>query len=325
MKIPSGTRSRAFARSRFISATAALLVAFSFAQHNPSFADKKVTSEPAADNSHRSARLREATFHSSSLNRDMRYRVILPAGYDSSKTRYPALFLLHGLYGDFMNWSTLTSLVDDVRDMNLIIAMPDAGNSWYVNSVSNPDDKFEDYIVKDFVEEIDTHYRTLPEGNARAIAGLSMGGYAAVKFSLKYPQLFSHVGGISAALDASADLDQRRVDFREGLQKVFGEPGNPARAQNDVFILLSHTDARKLPQYYLDCGADDMFVGVNRRFAARLQELGISYEFHVMPGDHTWKYWDRAIERFLSALSRTAFIGRPAGSRSLHSTVPAAP
>jgi len=326
VKIASGNPSRGFAvRSRFISAAVALLVALSFAQHSASFADKKNTPESVADKSRRSTSVREATFHSGSLNRDMRYRVILPAGYDSSEKRYPTLFLLHGLYGDFTNWSTRTNLVSDVRDMNLIIAMPDAGNSWYVNSVSNPDDKFEDYIVKDFVEEIDTHYRTLPEGYARAIAGLSMGGYAAVKFSLKYPQLFSQVGGISAALDASADLDQRRVDFREGLQKVFGEPGNPARAQNDVFTLLSHADARKLPQYYLDCGADDMFLGVNRKFAARLQELGISYEFHEMPGDHNWKYWDSAIERFLSVLSKTSFIGRPIGKRTLDSKVPAAP
>jgi len=73
----------------------------------------------------------------------------LPANYEASAQRYPTLFLLHGLYGDDQNWSTRTNLVKYARDLNLIIAMPDAGNSWYVNSASNPEDRYEDYIVKD--------------------------------------------------------------------------------------------------------------------------------------------------------------------------------
>jgi len=203
--------------------------------------------------------------------------------------------------------STLTSLAKYALNLNLIVAMPDAGNSWYVDSATNPADKYEDYIVQDFIREVDAHYRTKPQRSARAIAGLSMGGYAAVRFALKYTDMFSNVGGISAALDAAGDLDQAHPEFRDELRKAFGETGNPVRQQNDVFSLLAGADVKTLPYFYLDCGADDMFLGVNRKFVVQLQQLTIPYEFHEMPGGHEWKYWDRAIERFLSVLVRHNF------------------
>jgi putative tributyrin esterase len=287
-----------------------LIVFLLFCVNAPSFAQKTPAAPPGPANKHTSGNLRDASFHCASLNRMMHYRVLLPANYDVSAQRYPTLFLLHGLYGDYKNWSTLTSLVKYARNLNLIIAMPDAGNSWYVDSATNPADRYEDYIVQDFIREIDAHYRTKPERSARAVAGLSMGGYAAVKFALKYPDMFSYVGGISAALDAAEDLDQTHPEFRDGLQKAYGEAGNPARQQNDVFPLLAAADIKALPYFYLDCGSDDMFLGVNRRFVVQLQQLKIPYEFHEMPGGHEWKYWDGAIQRFLNVLVRQNFAER---------------
>ena len=140
----------------------------------------------------------------------MKYRVFLPRGYETSVKRYPTLYLLHGLYGDFQNWSSKTNLATWAENLELVIAMPDAGDSWYVNSATNESDRFEDYIVRDFVAEVDANFRTIPERRARAIAGLSMGGYAAMNFSLKHTQLFSFVGAISAALDAPGNLDERK-------------------------------------------------------------------------------------------------------------------
>ena len=290
--------------------TALLIAVFLFCVSVPSFAQKTPGDQPAPGKKHTSATLREASFHSASLNREMHYRVLLPVNYDASARRYPTLFLLHGLYGDYKNWSTLTSLAKYARNLNVIIAMPDAGNSWYVDSATNSADKYEAYIVEDFIREIDARYRTKPERSARAIAGLSMGGYGAVKFALKYPDQFSFVGGISAALDAAGDLDETHSEFREGLRKAFGEAGNPARQQNDVFPLLAAADMKALPYFYLDCGADDMFLGVNHRLAARLQQMKIPYEFHEMPGGHEWNYWDGAIQRFLNVVVRQKFAER---------------
>jgi S-formylglutathione hydrolase FrmB len=252
--------------------------------------------------------LKDGSFRSASLQREMRYRVFLPQGYEQSVKRYPTLYLLHGLYGDFQNWSTLTNLTKWAEHLDLIIAMPDAGNSWYVNSATSETDKYEDYIVQDFLAEIDSHFRTIRDRHARSIAGLSMGGYAAMNFSLKHPELFSFSGVISGALDAPGNLDERKPEFRDGLLKVFGSHGNKTRIANDVFALLENADRATLPYFYIDCGADDMFIAVNRDLVSRLQQKKIAYEYHEFPGDHNWQYWDEAIRRFLLVLSRSRFL-----------------
>ncbi len=131
------------------------------------------------------------------------------------------LFLLHGLYGDYTNWSKLTKLVAYSEDLDLIIAMPGVGDSWYANSPSDPAARYEDFVVRDFIAEIDGKYRTIADREHRFIAGLSMGGYAAVYMAEKYPQLFSYAGGFSAALDAPLNLDERKPEFRASLLGAF--------------------------------------------------------------------------------------------------------
>ena len=276
----------------------------------PSSAWAQKVARGATKNGKAHSTLIDASFRSESLQREMHYRVLLPAGYEKSEKRYPALYLLHGLYGDFKNWSTLTNLAAWAEDLDLVVAMPDAGNSWYVNSATNESDKFEDYIVKDFVAEVDSHFRTIRDRHARAIAGLSMGGYAAMNFSIKHSPLFSYSGVISAALDAPSGLDERMAEFRDGLQDAFGPHGSPNRNANDVFLLLETADKSKLPYLYIDCGEDDIFLTVNRNLAARLQEKKISYEYHEMPGAHAWEYWDGAIRRFIAVLSSKNFVHR---------------
>jgi putative tributyrin esterase len=257
------------------------------------------------DGSH--SHFQDASFRSDSLQREMKYRVFLPRGYETSAKRYPVLYLLHGLYGDFQNWSSKTNLASWAENLELIIAMPDAGNSWYVNSATNESDKFEDYIVRDFVAEVDSNFRTIRERRARGIAGLSMGGYAAMNLSLKHPQLFSFVGAISAALDAPVNLDERKPEFRDGLQKAFGPHGSGTRTANDVLAEVMKAEKADLPYFYMDCGEDDLFLIPNRQLAARLQGKKVPYEYHEFPGDHTWEYWDQSIRRFLLALSQLRF------------------
>ncbi len=161
--------------------------------------------------------IRDGIFHSVSLERDMHYRVLLPRGYENGGG-FPALYLLHGLYGDYLNWDTRTNLENYARDLRLLIVMPDANDSWYTDSATVTQDKFEDYIVKDLISEIDEKYRTIHERHGRAIAGLSMGGYGALKFGIKYPQLFAFAGSLSGALNAPQDLDTLRPEFRAKLR-----------------------------------------------------------------------------------------------------------
>ncbi len=242
----------------------------------------------------------EATFHSESLQRDMRYSVIFPAGYAQGNHRYPVLYLLHGLYGNHKDWLTRTRLIQYAKSYPLVIVMPDAGNSWYTNSVTAPQDKFEDYILKDVVAEIDGKYRTIRSAHGRAIAGLSMGGYGAIKFALRRPDLFAVAGSLSGAFNGPLDADET-PEYRDQLMKVFGARGSRTREDNDIFRLL--VASRELPYLYLSCGTGDQFLGTNRRFVASLQANKLVYEYHEMPGQHTWAYWDQHIRGFLAVLA----------------------
>src|SRR5271167_4380846 len=131
-----------------------------------------------------SPRLHDVEFFSPSLRRNVKYRILLPRRYAVRDDRYPVLFLLHGLDGDYTDWTKETNLIANTDRLDLIVAMPDARNSWYTNSPSDPTAQYENFLVRDFIAEVDAKYRTIPERKARFVAGLSMGGYAAVFLSI---------------------------------------------------------------------------------------------------------------------------------------------
>lgn len=255
--------------------------------------------------------VKDAVFRSASLHREMHYRVLLPENYEAGG-RFPVLYLLHGLYGDYKNWDTMTGLENYAKNARLIIVMPDADDSWYTNSASAPADRFEDYIIKDFISEIDEKFRSIRDRHGRAIAGLSMGGYASVKFGLKYPQLFAFAGSLSGALNAAQDLDKLRPEFRAKLLEVFGDEGSPTRAQNDIFTLVSAPHPNPYPYFYVACGTSDSFLETNRAFAQQLSSRNLSYEYHEIPGGHTWEYWDREVQPLLQAVDHALGNGRAA-------------
>jgi putative tributyrin esterase len=267
-----------------------------------------LTSTPASSNSSVSVSSQAArvqvtncVFRSAALGRDMHYRVLLPRAYGRGG-RFPVLYLLHGLYGDYQNWDTKTGLEKYARNLRMLIVMPDADDSWYTNSANIPNDRFEDYIANDLVSEIDRKYRTLRDRQARAVAGLSMGGYGALKFALKYPELFAFAGSLSGAFNAAQNLDTLRPEFRIKLLEVFGPDGSRTRAENGVFTLLDHIQS-PYPYLYLACGTADSFLETNRALVRELSSRHIPYEYHETPGDHSWEYWDRNLSPLLQTAS----------------------
>ena len=141
----------------------------------------------------------------------------------------------------------------------------------------------------------------------RVIEGLSMGGYGALKFGLKHPELFAFAGSMSGALAAASWLpDEKLLAFvRPSIARVYGpasEPGNETRKANDIFRLvreLTPERTKALPFLYLDCGTEDFLIGTNRDFSALLVEKKVPHEFRQLPGGHTWPYWDRQVREVL--------------------------
>jgi len=214
------------------------------------------------------------------------------------------LYLLHGLYGDYLNWDTRTGLENYALSLPILIVMPDAGDSWYTNSATVPADKFEDYIASDLIAEVDAKYRTIADRHQRAIAGLSMGGYGAIKLGLKYPELFAFAGSLSGAFNAPQNLDELRPNFRAKLLQVYGKRGNPVRNENDVFEILKTPHSDGTPYFYLACGTSDFFLQVNRSFVDQISLAKLVYEYHETPGGHTWEYWDENLNALLVAVER---------------------
>lgn len=301
-------------KQKFISAA---LISLSLSCHTFALPQERPASKRltlAASKAVQGVVVRDAQFRSVSLARDMKYRLILPAGYDTTSRRYPVLYLLHGLMGSYVDWESRTRLTDYVKGLDLIVVMPDGNDAWYTNSVGDPQDRFEDYILKDLISTIDANYRTISTRHARAIAGLSMGGYGAMKFALKYPQMFAFAGSLSGALNAAGNIDLTRLPekYAAGRMRIFGPVGGSARAENDVMMLIAKVpDPARLPYLYLDCGTSDPLLKANHEFVSSLPPQNISYEFHEVPGAHTWQYWDQQVKEMLRSLQRHMEIKGP--------------
>ena len=251
-------------------------------------------------------RLREETFHSPALSRTLKYRVLLPQGYDTSQRRYPVLYLLHGLTGDYTDWTTRTNIAEYTRTLPLIVVMPDGGNAWYTNAADGSAN-FETSLADDLPKDVVAKYRTVNSRYGRAIAGLSMGGYGALKLALRRPGAFAVAGSFSGAFGVTVEgRYDRMIEATKAtpLATIFGPPGSDTRKQNDVLALAAALKAPGAPYLYIDCGTSDTLVGENREVVAALHKSGVAYEYHEVAGGHSWDYWDRRVREFLDVLMK---------------------
>jgi len=252
--------------------------------------------------------VQEMKFQSAALGREMPYRVILPAGYGDSAKRYPTLYLLHGLGGSYTNWETNTHLIDEAAKYDLLIVLVEGGNSWYVNSATVAEDKFEDYFLKDLIPEVDQKFRTLRTKFGRAVAGLSMGGFGAIRYALRAPQSFAFAGSLSGALDITRNPDVQKNYMKYGIDKIFAPLDKAGDSDFDIQVLAGKADAASLPYLYLACGTDDRFLQSNRELTKLLSDRKINYEYHEMRGAHDWSFWDSFMTEMLNAMLRRKFM-----------------
>jgi putative tributyrin esterase len=255
-------------------------------------------------------RVQTIRFQSKLVNTTLPYNVILPSDYDTSKTtRYPVLYLLHGLTGHYSDWITRTNIADYALNYRMIIVMPEANDSWYTDSVTVPTDKYESYILKELIPDVEGRYRTIQARYGRSIAGLSMGGYGAIKFGLKSPFTFAFAASMSGAFSVTRLTEQDGNPRWETSLKVFGPTGNEARNRNDLFELIEKISASQvssLPYFYFDCGTEDSLrnFSSNRKLSELMYEKKIPHEYRELPGDHSWGYWDSQIQEVLRMASQ---------------------
>jgi S-formylglutathione hydrolase FrmB len=274
-----------------------------------------------------------SAFNSRILKQVVHYCVYLPAGYDAGANqrpvrRYPVLYFLHGL-GD--NEQTLFNsggwtLLDDLRSHqkmgDFLIVAPEGRRSFYINSADGSV-RYSDFFLQEFLPYIERTYRVRPGRAGRAISGVSMGGYGALRFAFAHPELFSAVSAQSAALitESPQELDAAtRAGAPLGgvLGAVFGRPINVAHwNDNNPFLLAKKNVAslRKMAIYF-NCGHDDNY-GFEKGAAVlhdELQKEGVKHEYHAYPGDHSLTYFLSHFAEVMEFHSRE-FGLLPAGGR----------
>jgi S-formylglutathione hydrolase FrmB len=245
--------------------------------------------------------LRDVTFHSGALNRDMTYRVVLPTGIAAGQ-KLPAVYLLHGGGSNFRAWSNYSD-VARYAERGLILIMPEGHDSYYTNSVEHPQDRYEDYVVNDLISDVEGRFPVASVRANRAIVGISMGGFGAVKLAFRHPELFAFAGGISPAID----VPSRPFSVKRPLQwhyhrSIFGAWGGQAQRDNDPFVLALSSDPAKTPYLFLTCGEQEGLLPANRKFAALLAQRQIGHEFHVVPGCHNWTQWNERLDSCFHSL-----------------------
>jgi S-formylglutathione hydrolase FrmB len=240
------------------------------------------------------------------LGDTVRYCVLLPPSYDSARSnRFPVLYFLHGLGEDEKTlfksggWNLIEDLRQQHKISDFLIVTPEARASFYVNSA---DGKvlYSDFFLQEFIPYIEGKYRIRRERKSRAITGISMGGYGALRFAFAYPKMFSAVSAQSAALitDSPQELNAAlRAGTPRGklLGSVFGNPIDVRHwKENDTFSLAKkNKTALGTLAIYFNCGRDDEFdfeVGATA-LDKLLQEEHINHEFHLYPGNHSASYF----------------------------------
>jgi putative tributyrin esterase len=287
------------------------------------------------------SRVSAESFWSQALGIRKQFVVYLPPSYEaSSQRRYPVAYYLHGMLGDEWNWvrsgaidRTLDSLVASGLP-EMIVVMPDGDDGWYTtwNNLGNnaecrrsrppgrqsetvdaycvPWPKYDDYIARDLVARVDSVYRTIPSRSARAIAGLSMGGYGAISLALAYPDVFSAAASHSGVLSplymgphpysapsryasTEAELRQNAGNLWPAMVLAFGRdttgwwPRDPGRRA----ARYSSADRTRMPALMLDVGVADPYVDQSRDLHATLDRLGVTHAYAEWPGAHNWDYW----------------------------------
>jgi len=252
--------------------------------------------------------VKEDSLYSASLGRYERFTVLFPDGYRTGTERYAVLYLLHGFNGDHTSWYRSTRLVEYAAAIPLLIVCPDAGNSWYTDAVTNPSERIETMLITELIPAVDSLYRTKRERAFRSVAGMSMGGYGALKFGLTYPHLFGFAAGLSpsmqfpAGLEDSAVVARRSAASNASVRAAFGARRAPVWERNDIFRLAERADAAALPYLYIAVGSQDGIPEIPvqaHTLTGILRKKGAAFELHESPGAHTWEYWDAALDRML--------------------------
>ena len=243
----------------------------------------------------------EMNLFSEELGRETQVNVIIPDASLTAQGTCKVLYLLHGLSDNHTIWMRRTSIERYAEEYNIAVVMPNVDRSWYTDTAYGAN--YFSFVAKELPRMCYGTFRQLSSKREDTIAaGLSMGGYGALKLALTYPEQYGTCISLSGALDITrkgrfCDMDEWRSIFGFDLK----DPLALMQSEHDVFALAQRNKERGLsfPRLFLWCGVDDSFLSVIRWFDQHLSSLGVAHEFRQSEGEHCWKWWDLHIQTAL--------------------------
>lgn len=216
---------------------------------------------------------------------------------------FPTLYLLHGMSDDQTIWQRRTSIERYVSDLGIAVVMPTTHLAWYTDTQYGY--RYFDYISRELPEICRSFFKGMSDRREDTfVAGLSMGGYGAMKLGLRASETFSAAASLSGALDASAFATRKNVKTAAFWEGIFGDLDQIPGSDNDLFALAETLKAsgKPLPKLFMWCGTEDSLYPQNTKMRDHLNALGYDLTYTETPGDHQWKYWDREIQNVLNWL-----------------------
>jgi len=231
---------------------------------------------------------------SNSMKKNIKCVVITPKNYKKSKDRFPVVYLLHGYGGGYANWIRKVPVIDSLADVyQMMIVCPDgAFSSWYVNSPVDSSFRYETFTGVELPGYIDANFRTIATKKARAISGLSMGGFGAYFIALNHAQTFGAAGSMSGALDISY------ITVGYDVAKRLGDTtANRSYYVNwSIKNLIEKYNPEDGLAFILDCGVKDFIFGMSKNLHEKMLALKIPHDYTERPGVHDWNYWGNAVK-----------------------------
>lgn len=258
----------------------------------------------------------QVDFVSQCLLRTVTIKVILPVDKIAKMNgempytpeKFKTLYLLHGMLGNQTDWIDGTRIQRWAQEKNLAVVMPAGENRFYVD---NPREGayFGEYIGRELVEITRKMFPLSDKREDTFIAGLSMGGYGAIRNGLKYHENFSHIAALSSGLlmeDILASDNSPALPFmrRSYYESVLGDLSKLRGSDLDyeALILKLKEQNSDIPRMYLCCGTEDFLVEKNRKYGEFLKAEGVDVTYEEGPGAHEWEFWDTYIRKILDWL-----------------------
>lgn len=240
-------------------------------------------------------------FYSHMLDLSLNMNVVLPqCAPNEPVKKYKTLYLLHGMHDDYSGWLRKTSIERYATEKGIAVVMPEVHLSFYADTKYGM--KYWQFISKELPKICHEFFPNMSQRREdNFVAGLSMGGYGAMKLGLLSSDQFSHAASFSGALD----LASRGMISGEGyFMTLFGTIEEFLGSENDLFAQAEKLveSGKELPKLYIWCGTEDFLYSHSVKFNKHCKELGFDVTYEESEGSHEWQYWDERVKRVLDWL-----------------------